>query len=138
MNLGNFAFYKGQFVILIAEQDTLMGTVWTVMNLETKAITLVNEQDLTAYSRKPRGVKPASDMSDRQQKAIDFIRQLTGAYFNGRSLSDVSTFIGLFLNRAKTKLDDKLLTIGLLVTLIRHGNRTIQRRNHELRKFCFL
>ena len=60
-------------------------------------------QDKTAYSRKPRGVKPASDMSDRQQKAIDFIRQLTGAYFNGRSLSDVSTFIGLFLNRAKNK-----------------------------------
>jgi len=103
MNLGNFAFYKGQFVILIAEQDTLMGTIWTVMNLETKAITLVNEQDLTVYSRKPRGVKPASAMSDRQQKAIEFIRQLTGAYFNGRSLSDVSTFIGLFLNRAKNK-----------------------------------
>lgn len=103
MNLGNFAFHKGQFVILIAEQDTLMGTVWTVMNLETKAITLVNEQDLTDYSRKPRGVKPASAMSDRQQKAIEFIQQLTGAYFNGHSLSDVSTFIGLFLNRAKNK-----------------------------------
>lgn len=103
MYLGNFAFYKGQFVILIAEQETLMGTVWTTMNLETKAITLVNEQDLTTYSRKPRGVKPASDMTDRQQNAITFIRQLTGAYFNGRSLSDVSTFIGLFLNRAKDK-----------------------------------
>lgn len=103
MNLGNFAFYKGQFVILIAEQNTLMGTVWTVMNLETKDVTLVNEQDLTAYSRKPRGVKPASDMTDRQQKAIDFIRRLTGAYFNGRSLSDVSTFIGLFLDKAKDK-----------------------------------
>jgi hypothetical protein len=103
MKLGNFAFYKSQFVILIAEQETLMGTVWTTMNLETKAITLVNEQDLTAYSRKPRGVKPASNMTDHQQKAIDFIQQLTGAYFNGRSLSDVSTFIGLFLNRAKNK-----------------------------------
>lgn len=107
MNLGNFAFYKGQFVILIAEQDTLMGTVWTAMNLNTKAITLVNEQDLTAYSRKPRGVKPASDMTDRQQNAITFIRQLTGAYFNGRSLSDVSTFIGLFLNRAKDNARQK-------------------------------
>lgn len=103
MNLGNFAFYKGQFVILIAEQDTLMGTVWTTMNLETKAITLVNEQDLTVYSRKPRGLKPANDMTDHQQKAIEFIRQLTGAHFNGRSLSDVSTFIGLFLNGAKNK-----------------------------------
>ena len=107
MNLGNFAFYKGQFVILIAEQDTLMGTVWTVMNLDTKAITLVNEQDLTAYSRKPRGVKPASDMTSRQQNAITFIRQLTGAHFNGRSLSDVSTFIGLFLNRAKDNARQK-------------------------------
>lgn len=101
MNLGNFAFYKGQFVILIAEQDTLMGTVWTVMDLETKAITLVNEQDLTVYSRKPRGLKPASDMTSRQKNAIEFIRQLTGAHFNGRSLSDVSTFIGLFLDQSK-------------------------------------
>lgn len=103
MYLGNFAFYKGQFVILIAEQDTLMGTVWTTMNLETKAITLVNEQDLTTYTYKSRNMKPASDMTEKQQKAIDFIQQLTGAYFNGRSLSDVSTFIGLFLNGAKNK-----------------------------------
>lgn len=103
MNLGNFAFHKGRFVILVAYQESVIGTIWTVMDLETKAITLVNEQDLTAYSRKPRGVKPASDMTDRQKNAITFIRQLTGAYFNGRSLSDVSTFIGLFLNRAKDK-----------------------------------
>lgn len=103
MYLGNFAFYKGRFVILVDYQDTIIGTIWTVMDLDTKAISHVNEQDLTAYSRKPRGVKPASAMSDRQQKAIDFIQQLTGAYFNGRSLSDVSTFIGLFLNRAKNK-----------------------------------
>ena len=122
MNLGNFAFYKGQFVILIAEQDTLMGTVWTTMNLETKAITLVNEQDLTVYSRKPRGVKPASDMTNRQKNAIEFIRQLTGAYFNGRSLSDVSTFIGLFLNRAKDNArqkayDDYIIADAMIETV---------------------
>lgn len=101
MNLGNFAFYKGQFIILIAEQDTLMGTVWTVMNLETKAITLVNEQDLTAYTYKPRNMKPASDMTNRQQKAITFVENQLNAHFNGRSLSDVSTFIGLFLDQSK-------------------------------------
>ena len=107
MNLGNFAFHNGQFVILVAYQDTLIGTVWTVMNLDTKNISHVNEQNLMPYTRKPRGVKPASDMTDRQQKAIKFIRQLTGAYFNGRSLSDVSTFIGLFLNQAKDKARQK-------------------------------
>lgn len=103
MKLGNFAFYNKQFVILIDNRKTLIGNVWTVMNLETKDVTIVNEQKLTPYTHKPRGVKPASAMSDHQQKAIDFIQQLTGAYFNGRSLSDVSTFIGLFLNRAKNK-----------------------------------
>lgn len=107
MKLGNFAFYKGQFVILIANQKTLIGTVWTVMDLDTKDINHVNEQNLTPYARKPRGVKPASAMSDRQQKAIEFIRQLTGAYFNGRSLADVSTFIGLFLDKAKDKAKQK-------------------------------
>ena len=44
MKLGNFAFYKGQFVILIANQKTLMGNVWTVMNLETKDVAIANEQ----------------------------------------------------------------------------------------------
>ena len=107
MNLGNFAFHKGRFVLLVDYQDTIIGTIWTIMDLDTKAITLVNEQDLTAYSRKPRGVKPASDMTSRQQNAITFIRQLTGAHFNGRSLSDVSTFIGLFLNRAKDNARQK-------------------------------
>ena len=101
MKLGNFAFYKGQFVILIANQKTLMGNVRTTMNLETKDITLVNEQELTVYSRKPRGVKPASDMTNRQQKAITFVENQLNTHFNGRSLSDVSTFLGLFLNDAK-------------------------------------
>lgn len=101
MKLGNFAFYKGQFVILIANQKTLIGNVWTVMTLETKDVALVNEQNLTPYARKPRGVKPASDMTERQQKAITFVTEQLNAHFNGRSLSDVSTFLGLFLNDAK-------------------------------------
>ena len=101
MKLGNFAFYKGQFVILSANQKTLMGNVWTVMNLETKDITLANEQQLTPYTRKTRGVKPASDMTERQQKAITFVKNQLNAHFNGRSLSDVSTFLGLFLNESK-------------------------------------
>jgi hypothetical protein len=101
MKLGNFAFYKGQFVILIANQKTLMGNVWTVMNLKTKDVALANEQQLTPYTRKARGVKPASDMTERQQKAITFVKNQLNAHFNGRSLSDVSTFLGLFLNDAK-------------------------------------
>lgn len=107
MYLGNFAFYKGRFVLLVDYQDTIIGTIWTVMDLDIKAISHVNEQDLTTYTYKPRGVKPASDMTNRQKNAIEFIRQLTGAHFNGRSLSDVSTFIGLFLNRAKNNARQK-------------------------------
>ena len=107
MKLGNFAFYKGQFVILVAEQDTLIGTVWTIMDIDAKDIHHVNEQNLTPYARKPRGVKPANDMTNRQKNAITFIQKLTRAHFNGRSLADVSTFIGLFLNQAKDKAKQK-------------------------------
>ena len=103
MNLGNFAFYKGQFIILITYQETIVGTIWTVMNLETKVITLVNEQDLTTYSYKPRNMKPASGMTEKQEKSIDFIQQQLGLDFNGQTLSDVSTFLGLFLEKANEK-----------------------------------
>lgn len=101
MKLGNFAFYKGQFVILIANRKTLIGNVWTVMTLETNDVTLVNEQNLTPYTRKARGVKPASDMTERQQKAITSVKKQLNVHFNGRSLSDVSTFLGLFLEESK-------------------------------------
>lgn len=101
MKLGNFAFYKGQFVILIDCQKTLIGNVWTVMNLETEDIIHVKEQKLTPYIYKPHDTKPASDMTERQQKAITFVKNQLNAHFNGQSLSDVSTFLGLFLNDAK-------------------------------------
>lgn len=109
MYLGNFAFHKGQFVILIAEQETVIGNVWTVMNLDTKAITLVNQQDLTAYTYKPRGVKPASDMSAKQEQAIEHIEQQLPVSFNGQTLADVSTFLGLFLSKANEKANQRRL-----------------------------
>ena len=101
MNLGNFAFYNQRFVILIACQETVIGTVWTIMDLDTKVISHVDQQDLTAYTYKPRGIKPASAMSDKQKQAIDHIEQQLPVSFNGQSLADVSTFLGLFLEKAK-------------------------------------
>ena len=107
MNLGNFAFYNRRFVILIACQETVIGTVWTIMDLDTKAITHVGQQDLTAYTYKPRGVKPASDMSDKQEQAIEHIEQQLPVSFNGQTLADVSTFLGLFLSKANEKLNQR-------------------------------
>lgn len=101
MDLGNFAFYNGRFVILIAKQDTIIGTVWTIMDLDTEAISLVTEKTLKPYARKPKGVRPASDMTEKQQNAITRIQRHTRAKFNGRSLVDVSTFIGLFSSEAR-------------------------------------
>lgn len=101
MNLGNFAFYKGRFVILIACQETVIGTIWTIMDLDTKAITHVDQQDLTAYTYKPRASKPANAMSDKQEQAIEHIEQQLPVSFNGQTLADVSTFLGLFLEKAK-------------------------------------
>lgn len=109
MNLGNFAFYNGRFVILIACQETVIGTVWTIMDLDTKAISHVDQQDLTAYTYKPRGVKPASSMTDKQEQAIDHIEQQLPVSFNGQTLADVSTFLGLFLSKANEKANQRRL-----------------------------
>jgi len=109
MNLGNFAFYNRRFVILIACQETVIGTVWTIMDLNNKAITHVDQQDLTAYTYKPRGIKPASDMSDKQEQAIDHIEQQLPVSFNGQTLADVSTFLGLFLSKANEKANQRRL-----------------------------
>lgn len=101
MELGNFAFYNSRFVILIDRKDTIIGTVWTAMDLDTEAVSLVTERNLKPYARKPQGVRPASDMTERQQQAIERIQRHTRAHFNGRSLADVSTFIGLFSGKAR-------------------------------------
>lgn len=103
MNLGNFAFYKGRFVILIACQETVIGTVWTIKDLNTKAISHVDQQDLTAYTYKPRNMKPASDMTEKQKDGITCIEQQLNLSFNGQTLADVSTFLGLFLEKARQK-----------------------------------
>lgn len=101
MYLGNFAFYKGRFVLLVDYQDTIIGTIWTVMDLDTKAISHVNEQDLTAHTYKPRNMKPASDMTEKQKDGITCIEQQLNLSFNGQTLADVSTFLGLFLEKAR-------------------------------------
>lgn len=107
MNLGNFAFYNRRFVILIACQETVIGTIWTIMDLDTKTISHVEQQDLTAYTYKPRGIKPASAMSDKQEQAIDHIEQQLPVSFNGQTLADVSTFLGLFLAKANEKANQR-------------------------------
>lgn len=101
MYLGNFAFHKGRFVLLVDYQDTIIGIIWTVMDLDTKTISHVNQEDLTAYTYKPRNMKPASDMTEKQEKSIDFIHQQLNLSFNGQTLADVSTFLGLFLEKAR-------------------------------------
>ena len=109
MNLGNFAFHNRRFVILIACQETVIGTVWTIMDLDTKTISHVDQQDLTAYTYKPRGVKPASSMSAKQEQAIEHIEQQLPVSFNGQTLADVSTFLGLFLAKANEKANQRRL-----------------------------
>lgn len=107
MYLGNFAFHKGRFVLLVDYQDTIIGTIWTIMDLDTKAITHVDQQDLTAYTYKPRNMKPASDMTEKQKDGITCIEQQLNLSFNGQTLADVSTFLGLFLSKANEKANQR-------------------------------
>ena len=57
---------------------------------------MLREHQLTPYTRRKNGSVPAENMSDRQRQAISLIEQNLQINWNGRTMEDVSTFIGLF------------------------------------------
>ena len=57
---------------------------------------MLREHQLTPYTRRKNGTVPAEQMSDKQRQAISLIEQNLQINWNGRTMEDVSTFIGLF------------------------------------------
>ena len=80
IRLGNFVFRGDDFGIVIKRDETIVGDVWTFLSL----------------SSRKNGTVPAENMSDRQRQAISLIEQNLQINWNGRTMEDVSTFIGLF------------------------------------------
>lgn len=100
IRLGNFVFHDGDFGVVIKQDETIVGDVWTFLSLSSGAITQVREHQLTPYTRRKNGTTPAENMSDKQRQAINLIEQNLQINWNGRTLKDVSTFIGLFKTRS--------------------------------------
>lgn len=93
---GNFVFHGDDFGIVIKRDETIVGDVYTFLSLSSGDITMLREHQLTPYTRRKNGTTPAEDMSDRQRQTISLIEQNLQINWNGRTMEDVSTFIGLF------------------------------------------
>lgn len=81
---------------MITTDETIIGNIATFFDLETDQIYRLRESHIKPYVRHKKGSKPADSMSDAQRKAIRAIEYNLNVKFNGRSLDDVSMFIGLF------------------------------------------
>ncbi len=96
IRLGNFVFRGDDFGIVIKRDETIVGDVWTFLSLSSGDIVMLREHQLTPYTRRKNGTVPAENMSDKQRQAIGLIEKSLQIHFNGRTMKDVSTFIGLF------------------------------------------
>ena len=96
IRLGNFVFRGDDFGIVIKRDEAIVGDVWTFLSLSSGDIVMLREHQLTPYTRRKNGTVPAENMSDKQRQAIGLIEKSLQIHFNGRTMKDVSTFIGLF------------------------------------------
>lgn len=96
IRLGNFAFYGDDYGVIIKKEETIVGDVYTFLSLTSGDIVMLREHQLTPYTRRKNGTVPAEQMSDKQRQAIGLIEQNLQINWNGRTMEDVSTFIGLF------------------------------------------
>lgn len=96
IRLGNFVLRGDDFGIVIKRDETIVGDVWTFLSLSSGDIVMLREHQLTPYTRRKNGTVPAENMSDKQRQAIGLIEKSLQIHFNGRTMKDVSTFIGLF------------------------------------------
>lgn len=96
IRLGNFAFHGDDYGVVIKRDETIVGDVWTFLSLSSGGIVVLREHQLTPYTRRKNGTAPAEQMSDKQRQAIGLIEKSLQIHFNGRTMGDVSTFIGLF------------------------------------------
>lgn len=101
---GNFIKYNNQLHLIFSIEDTIIGSVLNIVSCDdNKNIERILETKVQNYNRKPNGVKPASEMSEKQQKCIQTIEKILNIQFNGKTLEDVSIFISYFIEASKTK-----------------------------------
>ena len=101
---GNFVKYNNQLHLIFSIEDTIIGSVLNIISCnDDKVIQRISENKVQNYNRKPNGIKPASEMSEKQRKCIQKIEKILDIQFNGKTLEDVSIFISYFIEASKTK-----------------------------------
>lgn len=102
--LGNFIKYNNQLHLIFSIEDTIIGSVLNIVSCDdNKNIQRILENKAQNYNRKPNGVKSASEMSQKQRKCIQTIEKVLNIQFNGKTMNDVSTFIGYFMDASRSK-----------------------------------
>ena len=100
---GNFAFYKGNKILIFDRQQSKIGMIASIYDVtsEESTITFVRESNLQPYKRKPNGQPSSTLMTKKQAKVIKLIEENLQVNFNGKTIEDVSIFIDMFLEESK-------------------------------------
>lgn len=101
---GNFVYYNQKLHLIFKQDDTIIGPLLYLVSCDNQLqIHTVHEHNVKPYNRKPNGQTPASNMTAKQEKCIKRIESVLEIQFNGKTLTDVSTFIGQFLPASQNK-----------------------------------
>jgi len=101
---GNFVKYNDQLHLIFKMEDTIVGSILNIISCDDdKNIYRILETNVQPYNRKPNGETPASKMTEKQQKCIKLIENVLSIQFNGKTMNDVSTFIGFFMDASRSK-----------------------------------
>lgn len=101
---GNFVKYNDQLYLIFKMEDTIVGSILNIISCDDdKNIYRLLETKVQPYNRKPNGETPASKMTEKQQKCIKLIENVLSIQFNGKTMNDVSTFIGFFIDASRSK-----------------------------------
>lgn len=101
---GNFVKYNDQLHLIFEMEDTIVGSILNIISCDNnKNIYRILETEVQPYNRKPNGGTPASKMTEKQQKCIKLIEDVLNIQFNGKTMDDVSTFIGYFMEASRSK-----------------------------------
>ena len=100
---GNFAFYKGNKVLIFDLQRSAIGMIASIYDVSSdeSAIIFTREADLQPYKRKPNNAPSATLITEKQARVIKLIEENLQINFNGKTMEDVSIFIDMFLEESK-------------------------------------
>lgn len=108
---GNFVKYNNQLHLIFQIENTIVGSILNIISCDNnKNIYRILESKVQPYTRKPNGKISASQLTKNQQNCIKLIENILNVQFNGKTMTDVSTFISYFIDASRSKkyTDEKI------------------------------